>query len=34
MRHTRFQPNVKSHSGEKIDFIDFAILTSAAIFDS
>ena len=36
MLHTKYRiyTNVPSHSGEKVDFIGFAILALAAILDS
>ena len=34
MIHTKFQPNIQSHSGEKDDFIVFLFLVSAAVLDS
>ena len=27
MLHMKFQPNISSHSGEKVDFIGFAIFS-------
>ena len=27
MLHTKFQPNIWSHSGEKVDFIGFAVFS-------
>ena len=34
MLHTKYQPNIPCRSGEKVDFISFAILALAAILDS
>ena len=34
MLHTKFQPNMLSHSGEKVDCIEADFLVSAAIFYS
>ena len=31
--HTKFQPNIPSHSGEKVDFMVLLFLISAAILD-
>ena len=33
MLQTKFQPNILSGSGEKVDFIRFAILVTTAVFD-
>ena len=34
MLYTKFQPNISSGSGGKVDFSSLAILATAAIFDS
>ena len=34
MRQKKFQPDIPSQSGEKVDFIGFLFLASAAILDS
>ena len=34
MLHTKFQPNIPSHSGEKVDFNGFAILSISSHLDS